>query len=152
MDRKEGDKATIWVQKRKEFEYYQEEMVAQFSKEGIVALALQVTTRIDELVDITRKLMQVFREEFVPLALMSEISKDFIVKLMEDWHENGTLTYDMQNQVVAIRRDSEGLKFVNYLIHLMSPYVVTYFIAAKAANQRKRLNYKHVSQKLNEKF
>ena len=72
-------------------------MVAQFSREGMVALALQVTTRIDEMVDVTRRLMEVFREEFVPLALMGEISKDFIVKLMEDWHENGTLTYDMQN-------------------------------------------------------
>lgn len=72
-------------------------MVAQFSREGVVALALQVTTRIDELVDISNKLMEVFREEFVPLALLNEISKESIVKLMEEWHENGTLTYDMQN-------------------------------------------------------
>ena len=40
MDRKLGDKATIQVQKIQGLEYYQEEMVAQFSKEGMVALAL----------------------------------------------------------------------------------------------------------------
>ena len=34
----------------------------------------------------------------------------------------------------------------------MSPYVVTYHLAAKAVSKKKRLNKKHVSQKLNEKF
>jgi len=127
-------------------------MVAQFSKEAIVALALQFSTRIDEIVDITSKLVDLFKEEFVPLAVMGKINKEHIVKLMEDWDENGTLTYDTQNQVVAIRRDSEGVLFLNYLTGLMTPYVVAYFVAAKAVIQKKRLNYKHVSEKLNEKF
>ena len=72
-------------------------MVAQFSKEAIVALALQFSTRIDEIVDITSKLVDLFKEEFVPLAVMGEINKELIVKLMEEWDENGTLAYDTQN-------------------------------------------------------
>ena len=78
-------------------------MVAQLSKEAIVALALQFSTRIDEIVDITSKLVDLFKEEFVPLdailAVMGEINKELIVKLMEEWDENGTLAYDTQNEV-----------------------------------------------------
>lgn len=66
-------------------------MVAQFSKEGMVALALQLTTKIDEIVGIVKRLVEVFKNEFIPSA---SINEDFIIKVIEEWHENGTLTFD----------------------------------------------------------
>ena len=98
LDRKLGEKASIQLKKVEGLEFHQEEMVAQFSQEGMVALALQMTTRIDEIMDITKRLIDVFKNEFVPLAIMKDdISKEYVVKLMKQWHEIGILTYDDQN-------------------------------------------------------
>lgn len=72
LDRKLGKHATVEPIPQG-LSYYTEEMAAQFSREGMVALALQVANEMEEIEEVTNKLIFLFKEEFVPLEFQFDI-------------------------------------------------------------------------------